>query len=347
MPDIMPGEILFENSNTPALLPEVSPLIERAVILAIGSPNHRSLLTYNRTHAMLPALGKPLVARAMDRLHRAGIREFTIVIGENEGAVAAYLNAQWVPNAKVDFLLKSSTDSLHSLLSQVARNYGKPFIVCSYNSFTHTNFPESLIRQHNDYQNQLVLGGATNTLSKSQQHYFAMMDGQKVREITQAAPIDQSGFTLTDLAVCGKDFVQYLAEPPTSQNGAFNWQFMDIAKRYIHTGGSAVVTETSWILQIEADRDLLTLNKHLLNEGQDNHILSEIPYTVQIIPPVRVDPQVSVGQGAKIGPHVYLERGCSIGHEVVLRNAIILEKAVVPARKTVYDTIISTRGPIP
>jgi len=67
---------------------------------------------------------------------------------------------------------------------------------------------------------------------------------------------------------------------------------------------------------------------------------------VQIIPPVRIDPQVSVGQGAQIGPHVYLERGSSVGRDVKIKNAIILQRANVPADKTVVDTIISTRGPI-
>jgi NDP-sugar pyrophosphorylase family protein len=321
-------------------------LIKRAVVLAIGSLAHRSLLTYNRAHAMLPAVGKPLVARIMDRLHRIGIREYTIVVGENEGAVAAYLNAQWVPNARIDFVLKSAGDSIPGLLSQIARNVDEPFLVCSYNSFTHSHFPESLFKQHQDYPNALILSGATNTLSRSQQHFYGIMDGQRVRDITTTQPLDPNAFTLADMAVCGSEVVDFL-KTFSSPSSTFNWQLLDVGRKFLHSGGTGVVTEAAWILQIEADRDLLTLNKHLLSEGSDAHILSEIPYTVQITPPVRIDPQVSVGQGAKIGPHVYLERGCSIGHEVVLRNAIILERAVVPARKAVYDTIISTRGPIP
>jgi NDP-sugar pyrophosphorylase family protein len=322
-------------------------VIERAVILAIGSPNYRSMLTYNRAHAMLPALGKPLVARVMDRLHRAGIREYTIVVGENEGAVAAYLNTQWVPNAKIDFVLKSGPSSLLDILMTVAHRDSRPFMLASYNSYTHHHFPESLLRQHGDFERELILSGATNTLSKSPSHYYAVMDGQRVRDVTQNPQSEQTIFTLTDMAVCGSSFVQFLSDMQGSPSGSFDWELMDIARHYIQSGGVAVVTETNWILQIEADRDLLTLNKLLLNEGHDSHILSELPYTVQIIPPVRIDPQVSVGQGVKIGPHVYLERGCSIAHGVVLRNTIVLERATVPARKAVYDTIISTRGPIP
>jgi NDP-sugar pyrophosphorylase family protein len=147
--------------------------------------------------------------------------------------------------------------------------------------------------------------------------------------------------------VCGISFVHYLKKLRENTTRIAEMNIMDIGRAYLQSGGVAVLTETAWILQIEGDRDLLTLNKHLLDAGQDAHILSELPYTVQIIPPVRIDPQVNVGQGAKIGPYVYLERGSSIGHEVTLRNAIILERAKVPARKHLFDTIISTRGPIP
>lgn len=319
-------------------------MIERAVILAIGSPNHSSVLTYNRTHAMLPALGKPLVARVMDRLYRVGIRQYTIIVGENEGPVAAYLNTQWVPDAKIDFMLKPSGIGLERILSNIAAQYGNPFLICSYNSFTHTNFPASLLKYADKSPDDLVLTGATSTLSKSS-HYFAAAEGTLVKDILRAKPSETSVFTLADFAVCGNNVVEFLRS--ISKNGGSIFRWNDIAQKYVQSGGQASIAETSWILQIEADRDLLTLNKHLLNEGQDAHILSEIPYTVQITPPVRIDPQVSVGQGAKIGPHVYLERGCSVGHEVTIRNSIILERANVPSTKSVSDTIISTRGPIP
>ncbi len=322
-------------------------MIERAVILTMERTGRHSLLTYNRAHPMLPAVGKPLVARVMDRLHRIGIREFTVVVGVNEGAVAEYLDTHWQADATVEFVLQPDNAGLPQVLAKIAKDYDKPFLICGYNSFTHTQFPDSLLKHFRDYTNELVLGGATTSLSKSKSHYFAIMDGQRVRDIVPTMPTDPNRFVLTNLMVCGKSFVNYLKELPETSVRIMEQSIMDIARDYLRGGGVAVLTETAWILQIEADRDLLTLNKHLLDEGKDAHILSELPYTVQIIPPVRIDPQVSVGQGAKIGPHVYLERGSSIGHEVVLRNAVILERAKVPARKNLFDTIISTRGPVP
>ena len=99
-------------------------------------------------------------------------------------------------------------------------------------------------------------------------------------------------------------------------------------------------------VQIDTDSDLLTLNRQLLDGGQDAYILSELPPSVRITPPVRIDPPVSVGQGAQIGPHVYLERGSSIGHEAVIREAMVLGGGKLPAREVVSNIIISHLGPV-
>jgi NDP-sugar pyrophosphorylase family protein len=119
---------------------------------------------------------------------------------------------------------------------------------------------------------------------------------------------------------------------------------MNTFDRYIRAGGTAYIVDTAWLLQIQTDYDLLTLNKYLLDEGQDAHILSELPGTVRIIPPVRIDPQVSIGPGAKIGPYVYLESGCSIGRGATVNNAMILRGVTVVSGETVTNTIVATRA---
>ena len=322
-------------------------MARHAVILVIGTTNHHSQLTYDRAHAMLPALGKPLVVRIMARLYRIGIRKYTVIVGTNEGAVAAYLSSQWMPDVEIEFILKPNNESLFQLLRKIALKHKEPFLLCSYNSFTHTHFPERLLKLHTENPDLLVLGAANNTLSNSHQHYYTVMKGDKVTDITKLPQPGQQSFTLTDFMVFGCDVIKYLVGDHGDPNRhEFNWQVMDIARQYIRSGKEGIVAETSWILQVEADRDLITLNKHLLDEAHDAHILSELPYTVEITAPVRIDPQVSVGQGAKIGPHVYLERGCSVGHDAVILNSIILEHSVVPSGKTIMNTIITQRGPI-
>jgi NDP-sugar pyrophosphorylase family protein len=320
-------------------------LIDCAVILAVGSPAHKTQLAYNRPCAMLPALGKPLVIRIMNPLYRLGIREFIVVVGVNEGEVASYLNSQWVPDAQVNFMLKPNDVSLTKVLSQIAASYKRPFLIASYNSITHAHLPERLLKQHAESPETLILSGATTTLSQSQQHYFAEIDDQAVKRIVTTQPAANNAVTLTDIAVCGQAFVDYIATVP-AKTDSFHHQFMDIATLYVQHGGAATVAHTAWVLQVETDHDLLRLNRLLFDDPQDAHTLSEVPASVQITPPVRIDPQVTVGRGARIGPYVYLEKGCTIGPETVVENAIILQNAAVAANSTVKNVILSPRGQI-
>ncbi len=317
-------------------------MISCAVVIAVGSITHQSQLIYNRPRAMLPALGKPLVVRMMDRLHRAGIDKFVVVVGEDEGAVAAYLNQHWVPNAATEFVIQSKKQTLVQTLDEVVQRCAAPFIATSYNSFTHLHFIERLLKAHErDADNSLLLSGGLASLSNSLQPYYACVANGVVKIVREP---QAKALVLSDLAICGSHFVDYLTSLPAQDDSAAHSSLISLFRAYVEQGSPASLVETAWTLQVETDYDLLTLCKHLLDEEQDANILSEIPPSVQIIPPVRIDPQVSIGQNASIGPYVYLESGCSIGARANIKNALILSKAVVHAGDSVSDAIVATRA---
>lgn len=313
-------------------------MVDHAVVLAIGSQHHTSHIVGSRAHAMLPALGKPLVVRIMTRLYRAGIKRYTVIVGENEGEVAAYLNTQWMPDVEIELVFRLAPESTLRVLQGVAKKHRRPFLLSNYNCFTHSRFPESMVRLHRENPDHLILASARKTLSTSTSNRYAVLNGDHVTDMTT-----QSGdHILTDVYIYGHEAVHQLIDLP----GADIDPLIDIAHRTLQSGAAGMLARAAWSLQIEGDRDLVTLNKHLLDEGTDANILTEIPQTVQIIPPVRIDPQVTVGHNAIIGPHVYLERGCTLGHDVTVRNCIVLTHATVPSGQTVENTIIALRGPV-
>lgn len=318
-------------------------MVDTAVVLAVGSVLHQSQLTYNRPRAMLPVLGKPMVVRNMERLFRAGIHNYTVIVGEDEGAVAAYLNSQWLPNVHIEFFVHSLNSSLTRTLSEISQRFSEPFLITTYNTFTHMNFPEHLLNYYRESNDNLLLTVAPTTLSKSSSNHLIEIQEQKIISITTTKNNKNTPSLIAgNLAICGKDFTEYISHYNTNTN-SFGKQLIDIVQQYIQAGGTAKIAETSWLLQIESDYDLLTLNRLLLDDGPDTHILSELPASVQIIPPVRIDPHVSVGQGAQLGPRVYLESGCSVGHHAAISNAIVLQNAVIAADSQIDDSIISTR----
>ncbi len=333
-------------------------MIDTAVIMAIGSPSHRSQLTYNRSHTMLPALGKPLVVRTMDRLLRSGIRRYVVILGDDEGGIAAHLHQRWHHRTQIDLVLKSPTQTMAMVLSQVAKKLASPFLIAGYNCFLHGQFPPHLMKHQHFAQDALLLCGAGTSLSTAPNRPWLRLNGNHhitddnghrtnadiVCGLAEHKEPPNTPLMLTDFAACGHDFVAYLANLPDGATLADDWAA--IVRGYLAANRPALAVRTNWVLQIDTDTDLLTLNRYLLDEKYDAHLLSEIPYHVQINEPVRIDPGVSVGQGTVIGPHVYLEKGAMVGREAVVRNAIVLERGSIPAHQTLENVIVYPRGHI-
>jgi NDP-sugar pyrophosphorylase family protein len=295
---------------------------------------------------MLPALGKPFVVRIMDRLRRIGVNQFVVVVGVDEGALASFLNTQWYPDVKVEFKLRAGGESLATILSEIVQEYPEPFIVTTYTSFAQANFPERLLNTfEKDGLDDLLLSVAPTTLSNVNPDAFeyALVEGERVVTIVRERPRGVPVMFLGEMAVGGPGFIEYLAK---SSYLPFTNQLTDVFRGYMTYGGAAYAAEAAWLLPVKADIDLLTLNRHLLDEDQDAHILSEIHPSVRIVPPVRVDPSVSIGQGAKIGPHVYLESNSSVGQGASLSNTMVLQNVVIPAGAVVQDVIVSSRAHI-
>ncbi|MBZ0288764.1 MAG: NTP transferase domain-containing protein, partial [Anaerolineae bacterium] len=188
-------------------------MIEFAVILAVGSSLHQSQLTYNRPRVMLPVLGKPMVVRIMERLYRAGIHKFIVVVGEDEGAVASYLNSQWLPNVEIEFLIQPLTSSLTKTLANIARSNPEPFLLTTYNTFTHANFPEHLLNHHNSNPECLLLTGAPITLSKSDPYSYIQPGTDQIIISHQFQPdANPPQLILGNLCICSEAFIHYLTD---------------------------------------------------------------------------------------------------------------------------------------
>lgn len=319
--------------------------VAHAVVLARGSPTHRSQLIYNRPRAMLPALGKPLIARSMNRLVQAGIHNFTVIVGNDEGGAAAFLDSRWLPNVEINFIVQAERETLAHTLVGATDAITAPFLLTTYNSFAHLHFAARLLKQGESSDADLVLSGGKTPLSSANSHIIAHVDGTAVTRIDRETAGQGDSLYLMDMALCGEGFMHFLRGWLDDGSSALR-EPLHLYGAYLAAENPTAIVDSAWTLHIETDADLLTLHTHLLDEEQDAHILSELPGTVQIIPPVRIDPQVSVGQHARIGPYVYLESGCSIGQGAVVSHALILQKAVVAPGAEITHSIVSSRSTI-
>lgn len=310
-------------------------MINTAVILATDFNPLSSKLKQDRPHAMLPAVGKPLIVRVMTPLYQAGIRNFIVIVGVNDGSIAAYLKNHWLPDITVSYEILPHRTQFYSLLQQINSRLEPPYLYTEYNRYAHQSAVPRLIQATQNHPHPgLYLTAPQSTLTQS--HHRLYFHSQ-ARTITDEPANDTT--LLTYPLIIGHSFQQFMVEQfiPDEQ-----FQMRSILRQYLSTQPEqALFVPTVWSMTIETDQDLLSMTQQLFQETNDNHILSELPISVKITHPVRIDPRVSVGQNAHIGPNVYLEKGCRIGTGVQISNSIVLSKGVIPANEKVTNQVIS------
>ncbi|HEX3052550.1 MAG TPA: sugar phosphate nucleotidyltransferase [Aggregatilineaceae bacterium] len=315
-------------------------MIQQAVILAAGRGTQLGSLTQERPKSMLPVLGKPMVARVMDRLRDAGIRRFVVVVGADEGGVAAYLSRSWYPDAEVKFALQTIPTGTVDALQLAAPYIEGPFLVSAVDNITSTAHVQNLIQRFEQEPEQVAaLSLIPAAPDQIRQASGVVIDNECIVEIEEKPEQPRGSFASILLYAFAPSIFTHLPQVRVSRRG--EREISSAIQQAILAGCKVGYAVTDWRLHLTTEQDLLAITKHYLQEGRDAHILSEIPGSVHIIPPVRIDPKVSVGQGAQIGPNVYLETGSTIGSGASIQNCILLNGGTVSAGERRSEEIVS------
>jgi len=312
-------------------------LIELAIINAARETPGKTPLLPDVPHVLLPTLGKPLLIRSVEPLYRAGIRRFVILLGLRETAASSQLNRRWLPDAELEFVFKPDEQPLPAKLIEMAQQYQRPFLLTRYDVFAHDQCLTTMLRQHEDQPDHLILAAARELLTQVESNHPSVKETNTGLRVVADDPDAEQ---LIELALCGQQFVDWLRDTRPSTGS-----FFGLVQDWLHAHVDATtLTRTSWSIQVNDESDLLRLNRHLLAEGRDTHILAELPTSVRIIPPVRIDPMVSVGHNAVIGPNVYLERGTRIGMNAQVQDSLVLDRGVIANGEHVRASVITRSG---
>ncbi|MCB9435715.1 MAG: NTP transferase domain-containing protein [Anaerolineales bacterium] len=312
-------------------------MLKQAVILAAGRGSRLGVITRNRTKAMLPILGKPIMIRVMDRIREAGIRRFVVVMGSQEGELAAYLNSSWYPNIEVKYVLQPNPIGTADALMMAQKYIDSDFLLTSIDNLASPEHIPALIRHFNQNGADFVLSLVNATSDEIKASADVIINGGQVVDIMEKPTSPRGDKAAFMLYACSQDFLKYLPNVPTSQRG--ERELVSAVRELLAKGGRVDYVVAKYRLHLTNDRDFLEFNNRYLDEGRDSHILSETPPHVVIHPPVRIDAGVQVGDGAEIGPYVYLEAGSTIGEGACLSNTIVLRNTVVAKGEVCRDVI--------
>jgi len=293
----------------------------QGVILAAGRGKRLRPLTLKRSKAMLPILGKPMVARVMENIAEAGIREFILVVSSKDEELTSYFERC----PEVRFAFQEEPLGTAHALNCAAHLIKGDFLLSACDSLVPPNHIAEVIRTHrlNDADAVLSLQRVDRS-ELSRLSVVEMEENSVIRIVEKPSPAEApTNIASLPLYVLPPAILNYLDEVPLSPRGEYEIQ--DAIQMLIDQGKKIKGVFTEERLDLTKPEDLLSINLRYLAQGRDAEIASAaLKADTKIIPPVRIEEGITIGEDCTIGPYVYLERGCELGPRVRIREAVVL-----------------------
>lgn len=316
----------------------------QGVILAAGKGSRLHPITLQRSKAMLPILGKPIVERVMEMLADNGVDDFILVVSPQDRDITRYFRRESTIEADIRFVYQPERKGMANALACAAPLIGETFVLSACDNLVATGDVARLIA---------MMQGASQphgvlTLMKVEPERLGSvgiveMDGPWVTRIVEKprpeeAPSDISSLPLY---VFTPRILDYLPEVPLSPRGEYELQ--DAIQMLIERDGRVGGVLIERRLTLTNAADLLALNREYLTHGDGRPQLA--PTTVgpntRLITPLHIGVGTTIGRDCVIGPNVYIERNCRIGDGVTIRDAVLLRGSEVPAGTTVINQVVA------
>jgi NDP-sugar pyrophosphorylase family protein len=318
----------------------------QGVILAAGKGSRLHPITVNRSKAMLPILGKPIVERVMESLWANGVREFILVVSQDDRDITRYFTEECPlePKPDIQFVVQEKRLGMADALRCAAPFIRGPFVLSACDNLTSREHVASLLQHHRAGENinATLSVMRINPTKVGRTGIVEMMDGCVSRIIEKPPPEEApSNIASLPLYIFSPRILDYLPEVKLSPRGEYELQ--DAIQMLIDRGGrvQGVFIETR--LALTGPEDLLAINRHYLMSGHDRPQLA--PYVVgpntHLITPLRIEVGTTIGEGCVIGPRVYIERDCTIGGDVTLKDAVVLRETNVPDGTVIVGEVVS------
>ncbi|MDQ3250368.1 MAG: sugar phosphate nucleotidyltransferase, partial [Chloroflexota bacterium] len=291
----------------------MSEQIRQAVILAAGKGKRLHPVTPQRSKAMAPVAGKPIVERVLDTLVDNGIRHCILIVGPDDAEIVAYFQQR--NHIRFDFVIQSERLGMAHALSLAAPHLHGAFILSACDNLVPAVHVADLLHTHRATGANATLSLLAIDRAHAASTGIVEWDGTWVRRIVEKptpaeAPSDISSLPLY---LFSPKLLDYLPLVKPSPRGEYELQ--DAIQLLIANAGRVTGMLTPGRLQLTNTADLLALNRHYLAiEPDAAQILTQaIGSGTRLIPPVRIEAGSTIGADCVIGPYVTIERDCQIG----------------------------------
>jgi len=327
-----------------------------AVVLAAGRGTRLGPLTADRSKAMMPIAGEPMVARVLDMLAQGGVERVIVVAHPGDLKLSAYVaQSPWAVLCRLVHQEQrlGMAHAVESASSLVRAMNVSEFVLASCDNLYPKGHVADLIR----CRRQDGLDAALTLMWVPHEEATAsavvvrqeglVADIIEKPDLEEVPSYDAPGEALTapSLYALSSQVLDYLPRVTPSRRG--EREFPDALRLMIADGGIVGGRMVSSRMTLTTPQDLLALNRHFLQtDPAGATVEAELPPDVTVVPPVRIEAGASVASGCLIGPGTYLEGGSSVGPEATVRRSVVVRGGSVKARDLVEGSLISRAGSV-
>jgi len=314
----------------------------QGVILAAGKGTRLRPVTETRSKAMAPVAGKPMVARVMDMLCANGVRDVVLVVSPADRAIRSYFADHTPPDASIQFVEQNARLGMANALSLAAPHLQGDFVLSACDNLTSTAHVADLLATHHMQGTGATLSLMQIELAQVSSTGVVELHDGRIRRIVEKPTPAAAPSTLASLPlyVFSPRILAYLADVRPSPRGEYELQ--DAIQRLIDTDGPISGVFTPNRRQLTNVDDLLALNRHYLQaeQGQRCTAPKHVGANTQLIAPICIADDVSIGANCVIGPNVVIECNCHIGDCVQMRDAVVLRGNRIADQQQISQRVV-------
>jgi len=316
----------------------------QSIILAAGKGSRLHPITVQRTKAMIPILGKPIVARVMETLIENGLHDFILVVSPDDREIMDYFQNETMPGIRTQFVVQPDRRGMADALLRAAPLIHEDFILSACdNLVSKEDIGGMLSLWQSSPKPEGILALMEVPTEKIKSVGIVEMEGDWVRHIIEKPdPSEVSSNTASmPLYMFSKRVLDYLPEVPLSPRREYELQ--DAIQLLIEHGGGVRGFRISGRLTLTSPADLLALNRYYLTNGNANHHAQpqHVGVNSKLIPPIHIESGVVIGANCEIGPNVYIERDCQIGDGANVSDSVLLRGVKVATGTQIVGQVIS------
>ena len=316
----------------------------QAIVLVGGEGTRLRPLTYGTPKPMVPIMGVPFLARTMERLHHAGIRDVILPAGYMPQSIIDYFGDGSQLDMKITYVIEDVPLGTAGALKNVEQHINGPFFVLNGDVLTSLDL-RAMITEHKKRGGIGLLHlirvedpSAFGCVVHDAENRISSFVEKPPRETAPTNEINAGTYLfereILDFIQAGRNVsIERETFPAVIASGKGLYSYtttdywMDIGKPEQYLAAHSDILE---------GRMPMSLEPGVSGDG------ASLLASANVQAPVHADAGVSVDPTAELGPNVVLGEGCIVGPRAVVRNTVLWDGVTIEEGAHLEGAIVAS-----